>query len=278
MKKIILFAFSVLILMSSCKKHDLKFEMKPVDENAAEVQIHYMEPVTAAAANYIDSVYINDVLVSSANGSGSLATYNGVPCGAVGRFFVAKVGTNNIKFMRKGAVVYNQDVTLAAGKQNVIVHNLNQAPIVIDNEFPYWNRTAPATGANWNSDSVCKIMFINLLYETPTTPYPGTLQYQGVRQGENGVYFNVGGPVAFGQTTGRVEVILHKSVFNSSGYQRIDYRILNENGEIMQKWNGSKMVNYTDYWNGYIGRVYMHFFRGVRTANPQCNVSQWTSL
>ena len=264
--------------MSSCSKHKLLFKMTPVEENAAEVQIHYMEPITNAAANYIDSVYINDKLVSSANGSGSLATYNGVPGGAVGRFFVANVGTNNIKFMRKGAVVYNQDVTLTAGKQNVIVHNLNQAPIVIDNEFPYWNRTAPATGANWNTDSVCKIMFINLLYENATTPYPGTLQYQGVRQGEDGVYFNVGAPVAFGQTTGRVEVILHKSVFNSSGYQRIDYRIINENGEILKVWSGSKMVNYSDYWNGYIGRCYMHFFSGVRTANPAPAVRQWTSL
>lgn len=277
--------------MSSCTKHKLIFDMTPVETNSAEIQIHYMEPVTDAAANYVDSVYINDVLVSSANGSGSLATYNGVPGGAVGRFFVANVGSNNIKFMRKGAVIYNQDVTLTAGKQNVIVHNLNQAPIVIDNEFPYWNRTAPATGAGWNTDSVIKVMFINLLYENATTPYPGTIQYQYQRVGnildkitgavigtEPDTWFNMGSPVAFGESTGRVEIVVHKQTFNSSGNQRLNYRILDENGNVLKVWNGSKLVNYSDYWNGYIGRVYMHFFSGVRTANPKPSVRQWTSL
>ncbi len=277
MKKILLSIVAVAVALVSCSKHEIMYDMTPVSDDDAEFQLHYMEPVVASATNYMDSVFINGTLYSSIDGSGSLATYNGVPGGGVGRFFRAPAGSMNIKLWRKGAIVYDKDVTVTKGKQNVIIYDLNQTPVVIDNQFPYWSKTAPATVANWGTDSVCKVMFLNFLYESPGVPYPGKLQYQGIRQGED-EWFNVGEPVGFGEATDRVEIILHKTVYNSSGYQRIDYRILDEDGNELQKWNGSRMVKYSDYWTGYIGRVYMHFFRGYRTTSPVCNVSQWTSL
>ena len=279
MKKILfsILAIAAVFALTFCTKHKIEFDAEPYSGNEAEFQLHYFEPINNVAANNIDSTYINGQLYANVTGSGTLYPYNGLPGGGTGRFYRVAAGQVNIKLMRKGAVVYDKNCTLTVGKQNVIIHDLNKEPIVLDNKYPYWDYSAPAHVAQWGTDSVCKVMFVNLLYETTGVPYPGKLQYQGKRQGET-EYFNVGEPVGFGEATDRVEIIIHKSVFNSSGYQRIDYRILDENGNVLQKWNGSKMVNYTDYWNGYIGRVYTHFFRGMRTKTPACDVSQWTNL
>ena len=279
MKKILvsLFAITAILALASCEKHKNVPPMDPMPADWAEFQLHYFEPSASSATYNIDSVFVNDVLYTSKDAGGSLAYYNGVPGGATGRFFGVKAGSVNFKLMRGGDVVYDQNVTLVVGKQNVIIHDLNQALIVIDNQFPYWNKTAPASNPNWNTDSVGKVMFINLLYETAGVPYRGKLQYQWKRRSGT-EWANLGEPVAFGEATERTPVVIHKTVFNSSGYENVDYRILTESGDELQKWNGSKYVTYSDYWTCYIGRVYMHFFRGYRAQTPACNVSQWTSL
>lgn len=268
----------VLLIVISCSKHELIFNTEKLDNTYAEFQLHYFEPINNVASNYIDSVYVNNTLYSSVNGSGQLLPYNGVPGGATGRFFAVKSGKVNFKFYRKGVVVYDQDATLNAGKQNVFVHDLKAEPIVIDNQFPYKNSITGATVETWNTDSIASVMFVNLLYEKSATPYKGKLQYQyqDVRTKE---WINLGEPVAFGEATKRVNVKIVKTVFNSSGYCRINYRILDETGQLLKVWNSSgRLVDYGDYWNAYIGRVYMHIFRGNRIARPNSAVSQWTSL
>lgn len=304
MKKILfsILAIAAVFALTFCTKHKIEFDAEKYTGNEAEIQLHYMEPIANLAANNIDSTYINGQLYANVKGSGTLYCFNGLPGGATGRFYRVPAGDVNIKLMRKGVVVYDRNCTLTTGKQNVIIHNLKEDPIVLDNKHPYWDYSAPAHVDNWGTDSVCKVMFINLVYESVTynqdgtiesaTPYRGKIQYQGKRNGES-EYFNVGEPVAFGEATDRVEIIVHKSVFNSSGYQRIDYRMLTESGDVFQKWNGSKYVNYSDYWNGYIGRVYMHFMTGNRTQPIKSAswtepgtppsvavnvVNQWTSL
>ncbi|MCL1973640.1 MAG: hypothetical protein FWG54_02350, partial [Bacteroidetes bacterium] len=82
MKKITyLFALMSLMLFVSCTKHEILFETVPVGDKA-EFQLHYFEPITGVAANYIDSVFVNGTLYSSVLGSGQLIPYNGVPGGA----------------------------------------------------------------------------------------------------------------------------------------------------------------------------------------------------
>ena len=289
---------ALLLAVASCDKHEILFNTEPAPE--AEFQLHYFEPVIDQASNYIDSVFVNDVLYSSVDGAGQLVPYNGVPGGATGRFFAIKPGETNFKFYREGVVVYNQTVTLNAGKQNVFVHDLNQAPIVVDNQYPYWDpSTTTANAETFGTDSIAKVMFCNFMYENDASgnlvPYPGKLQYQWMdprSTSSDPVWHNVGEPVAFGEVTERTVIKVVKSVFNSSGYCRIDYRILDENGNILTRINSSgNEVNYSDWWNAYIGRSYMHIFGGIRNpkfepndegklvaVEPTVAVRVWTSL
>ena len=266
-----------LALFVSCEKHEILYDAEAVG-NKAQFELHYFAPVVAAAANNIDSVYVNNTLFTSVLGSGSLGTYNGVPT-AAGRFFSVDAGTVNFKLYRGGAIVYDRDVTLKTGKQNVFVYNLNELPVVLDNRFPYTDLSKPSsTAATWETDSIETVAFYNFLYEDANTPYPGKLQYQyqDVRTLE---WKNVGQPVAFGEGTERTPIRIVKTINNSSGYCRIDYRLLDENGDVLRLVNSSGgTVNYTDYWTGYIGRSYMHIFAGIRTAAPVASVRQWTSL
>ncbi len=294
-------------MVVSCDKHEIMYDTDPITPNDAEFQLHYFEPITDASANYIDSVFVNGKLYSSINGSGQLATYNGVPGGGIGRFFAVDAGNVHFEFYRGGIYlkskvekdnkgnfkdsldkdgnkillepikVYDQTVNLTPGKQNVIVHNLNAAPVVISNQYPYWNNTVSnATAATFDTDSCAKVMFINLLYEAPGQPYQGKIQYKYSTTGSGAPdeeWHNLGAPVGFGEATERVKITVRKTVHNSSGYQRVDYRMYDEAGKRLVV-GGS---NYSDYWTAYIGRCYMHFFGGLRVGSPKASVKQWTS-
>ena len=87
---------------------------------------------------------------------------------------------------------------------------------------------------------------------------------------------------SFGEATARTTIFIHWKVQGSidNKYQRVNYRILTEDGNVLRYINSSgKEVDYSDYWNAYQGRVYMHFYRGIRTQkSPYAWVSQWTSL
>lgn len=270
-------SLALLAMVASCDKHEILYNTE--EAKAAEFQLHYFEPITNTSTNYIDSVYVNDKLLSGIDGGGNLATYNGIPGGSTGRFFCVEPGDVNFKFYRKGEVVYNQNITLTAGKQNVIVHDLNKPGVVLDNGYPYQHVSGVANAATWDTDSLATIMFVNMIYETPGQPYEGKLQYQwqNFRTKE---WENLGEPVGFGEATERCPVLVIKEVFNSSGYRRIDYRILDEDGNIFQHFNSSgKFTNYSDWWNGYIGRSYMHILSGIRQDKTnRVAVKVWTSL
>ncbi|MBP5390676.1 MAG: hypothetical protein J6Y40_01170 [Bacteroidales bacterium] len=288
MKKIrfSIIALAALLVLGSCTKHKLWFPMDEMPKDGAEFQLHYFEPINNVAANNIDSVYINGTLYSSKDGGGSLLPYNGVPCMDVGKFFYAPAGSVNIRLMRGGETIYDRNTTLEAKKQNVFIHDLNEDPIVVDNRYPYWNdRGVASTAATFGDDSVCKVMFVNLLYESPGVPYSGKLQYQYKRNdaGDDEPWNNIGDPVGFGEGTERTLVLIHYEGGPTSNYyksQRENYRILDENGDILQVLNsaGTKMIDYSDWWTARVGKVYMHIFRGYRTAKPVCGVTQWTSL
>ncbi len=273
--------FLVMLSIFSCEKHKLLYDTTTIDENTAEFQLHYFEPITSSSAYYIDSVLVNDILCCSEAGSNQLTPYNGSPGGTVGRFFTATAGSVNFKMYRGGELIYNRDVTLEAKKQNVFFYDFDEAPAVVDNGYPYWDkdRNTDVSAEDWDTDSICKVKFINMLYEEEGVPYQGKIQYQYRDDYDTSLWVNIGDPVAFGETTVPSEVPVRKWYTNSSGYSYLYYRILDENGDVLQTMKSSGTISdYSLYRYCYIGRVYMHIFAGIRTSTPIPAMYYWTSL
>ncbi len=264
-------------MVVSCEKHEITY---PVEEApAAEFQLHYFEPIKNEAKHYIDSVFLNNKLIANADGGAQLLPNGGLP--STSKFYSAQPGMNNLKLYRKGEKVAEFDINLNKGKQNVIVHSLVDDPIIVDNGYPYPHKTTGDNTSLWGTDSLASIMFVNVLYEDGVKPYEGKLQYQW-QHFRTKEWMNIGEPVAFGEATARTEVLVVKETLVSQGARRIDYRILDENGEeLMVGSTTGKLSKYSDWWTATIGRSYIHFFRGNRLGGsygPVCGVTTWASL
>lgn len=273
MKKIYYIASCLILLLlslASCGDKEVEYDTTDLESNAAEYQLHYVAPVTSSAANYINQVLLDGTLVS--NSYAPLKPSNFIPSGGTSRFYKTTPGTKTLQMYTGSTTlteVYNQQMTLTSGKQNVIVYDLTKAPAVFDNEYPY---TANLTA---NTDSTAWVKFFNFMYENTTTPTTLKLQYKCYCMNPSTNKYTdtvaVGKPVAFGETTGWQPVKVLKSAYNSSGYCSVYYLIdiIDANGNAvgsLQITNSSnKVVNYSDYWTTYIGRRYMHILKGIRT-------------
>ena len=277
----------VAVTMGSCDKKEVSYMAEPVDESAmAYVQVGYYAPVTAGAANYMYFIDINGVEYGN-DGATFLATFNTVPSGGTNRYYAVPAGSMNLKLHKRESdgsggynypVVYDQNVNIEAGKRYCIyVHDLNKAPIPIE------MTPAPEFGKALDTDSLCRVQFVNLLYEADGTPFADKIQY-GVQDIDTKEYHPIGEPVAFGECTPWFYQLVRKSVYNSSGYQREEvclYRIDANTGEnlgVLQytKSNGTE-GDFTDYWNWYIGRAYRQIVAGNRTSKSiRCTLYQFT--
>ena len=265
----------IVAFAASCEENEIQYNATSVPDKA-QFQLHYFVPVAAGAANNIYRVDINGQLF--ANETAPLNTYNAVPSGGVGRFYAVDPGTVNIKLYQgleeAQVLVYDQNVDLVIGKQNVFIHDFDEAPIVIDNAFPYPSNVVADT------DSATWVRFYNFLYGTADTPTTLRLQYQYLDP-HTDEPVNLGDPVAFGEGTGWQQVKVIKDVFNSGGSTRIDYRIkvIDENGNdlgnLQVRNSAGNMVNYADFWTGTIGRKVHHIFGGMRAATPTASVRQF---
>ena len=159
----------VAVTMGSCDKKDVSYMAEPVDESSkAYIQVGYYEPITAGAANYMYFIDINGVEYGN-DGATFLATFNTVPSGGTNRYYAVDAGNVNLKLHKRVSdgnggytypVVYDQNVTVEAGKRYCLyVHDLNKAPIPIE------MTAAPEFGKALDTDSLCRVQFINLLYE-----------------------------------------------------------------------------------------------------------------
>lgn len=266
----------VLMVATACEEHEIEYNTTAID-GLAEFQIHYFVPLTATSSNYIYRVEINDELY--ANNTAPLTTYNVIPNGSVGRFYTTTPGQVNIKLYKSTneELVYDFTTTLTAGKQNVFIHDFDQEPIVFDNGYPY------VANITDDTDSITYIKFYNFLYETQGVPSNLNLQYQYLDPNTKEP-INIGEPVRFGETTGWKPVKVLKTINNSSGYQRVYYKIkvINDAGnevDDLQLFNSSSnYVSYSDYWTGYIGRRAHHVMSGFRSAQPKASVRQFRAL
>ncbi len=243
----------------------------------AEFQITYVEPLAVNANNAIDSVFVNGVLVGGSTGAGQLAvngTYPYGPSTATGTFFTTTPGLTNIKFYRKGNEVYNTDVDLKVGKQEVFVYKLTERPIVLDNLYPYKYNPERATVQTFNTDSVARIRFYNFAFSgNANTPYPGKIQYQWChdksvgatgRGGADGNWHNIGEPVGFGEATTYEIIQVWKETFNSQGQEQLWFRGIDEAGNV---------VIANDYWTTLIGVSIKHIYRGVKGGSPSAGIT-----
>lgn len=267
-------------LMVSCEKNEIVYDAEPIS-NMAEFQLHYMNPVTAVAANNITRVEVNGQLY--ANLKAPLLTYNAIPSGAVGRFYAANPGNVNLKLFLTGKVnidslIYDKNVDLSAGKKNIFVHDFTKAPVVFENGFPYTPNVTIAT------DSAAWVKFYNFLYETTGTPYAKKIQYQYVDSRTNQPV-NIGKPVGFGESTGWELVTVVKTDLVSSGSRTITFKMkeVEANGTVvgdLQIMNtAGAYAAYTATATLFIGRRYHHTMAGFRAIkSPNSSVRVFTAL
>jgi len=275
----------VAVTMGSCDKKDVSYMAEPVDESQkAYIQVGYYAPVTAGAANYMYFIDINGVEYGN-NGSTFLATFNTVPSGGTNRYYAVDAGNINLKLHKRESdgnggytypVVYDQNVNVEAGKRYVLyVHDLNKAPIPIE------MKPAPDFSKALDTDSLCRVQFINLLYEADGTPYTGKVQY-GVQNLDTKEYEPVGEPVAFGECTSWWYTKIRKTVYNSSGSQRREVCLfaVDNSGKVTGKLpytlSNGNTGEFTDYWTWYIGRAYRQIAAGnCASKSIRCTLYQF---
>ncbi len=259
------------MFLTSCDKHGLDLadgNEQPMDENMAELRIHYAEPIKTGAASRFDSLYINNKLY--ANSTNAFGATNVMPNS--NKFYQAPIGTVNMKCWRKSTdPVYDFDFTASKGKQEVFIYDLEQAPIVLNTSFPYYSTAASGTAATWGADSTAYVEFYNFLYEVyedgNKVPYEGTLQlqYQDLRDAEK--WHNIGEPVAFGQASGRAEVRIIKSDGVNNGTRTVKYRMVDADGNPLKYiTNKGVEAEYSLNYDTTNGRVYMFYSWGIRTS------------
>jgi hypothetical protein len=270
------------VLTVSCEKNEITYNSTPL-ANTAQFQLHYMNPVTSVAGNYIYRIEVNDSLVT--NRKAPLIPYNGAPGGAVGRFFTAEPGTVNIKMYQGPAdtllvMVYNQDVTLTADKQNVVVHDFALPPVAFDNGYPYPRNVTGVT------DSIAWVKFYNFLYETAGVTSTKRIQYQYV-DSRTGLRVNIGQPLYFGEGTGwqPITVVKLPTEIIAAGSRLITFRMVEvdangaELGDLQIRGTTGTYAAYTATATLFIGRRYHHMMAGFRAvASPNSSVKVFTAL
>lgn len=278
MKNIQYLIIAVFVLfLAGCEKHEIEFNASDDVKGKAQFQIFYAEPITNNTTNRIDSVYVNGKLYNSIDMPQKLTVNAVIPY--PNGYYTVPAGMVNIKFYRGNSgtaenpvsvLVYETNVNLTERKQMILVYDLKEDPIILDDEYPYDKYTSGATNATFNTDSVVTYRFINMFFESPGVPYSGKLQYQYSNNSGSsytaGDWHNLGEPIGFGEQTARCPAIVHKTVFNSSGYQTLRFRCVDPDGNTVSRT--------TDYWTAYIGRINTHVLRGCRTGSPSAGYTQ----
>jgi hypothetical protein len=214
---------ATLFLALSCEKHTIEFDSQPAT-GLALVQFHNEIPVPSGTAYNFLKVELNGVDVTNGN-KVTLSSWNSIPT-LLGRYFHTTPGTATLKLYQGTAMnlVYEQSISLQAGKQGLILYDYNQPPLVVtepDNFVP--DRPSADT------DTIEYVRFFNLMREAPGVGSDLKLQYQyqytlhplytledeqkglipaGKKVGETtgdatkSDWLDLGQPVAFGENTG----------------------------------------------------------------------------
>ncbi len=266
------------LMFTSCSDKDVDSDApwEVVTNNQAQVQIMYMAPVVSSVANYIykiemaGSTFVN-------NGAAMITPYNGAPGGSTGLYYTIPAGTSNLKlYGANETLVFDQNFTVEGGKKyQVFVCEQSQPPVVI--EVP----TIP-TQVTSNTAEYFAVRFYNFMWETAGVRIDRKVQLR-IQDDETKEYVAVGDPIGFGEATEWLMPALHKTVYNSSGYQRINLDVLIDDGTgnyvplTYLNSRGNQQSQFTDYWTEYIGRGYCWILYGTRNeTTASIAIRQWT--
>ncbi len=280
MKSIKYLALAVLsaLMLASCsdKEVDSDAPWDVVTNNQAQVQIMYMAPVVSSVANYIYKIEMAGSTFVNKNAA-VLTPYNGAPGGTTGLFYTVPAGSNNLKlYGANETLIYDKNFTVEGGKKyQVYVCEQDKEPVVV--EVP----TIP-TQVTSNTAEYFAVRFYNFMWESTGVRSDRKVQLR-IQNDETKEYVAVGDPVGFGEATEWLMPALHKTVYNSSGSQRINLDLLIDDGrgnyEPLAYINsrGREQSQFTDYWTEYIGRGYCWILYGIRTeTTAPIAIRQWT--
>lgn len=275
--KYLMLAVASVFMLTSCgeKNVDDDAPWVTVNNNQAQVQILLEAPVVNNTSNYVYKIemagktYVN-------NGAAILQPYNGTPGGSTGLYYTIPAGKNHLKLYNKTEVVFDQEFNVEGGKKyQVVVAELDKAPCVIEcPAIPNFTTT--------NTAEYSCVRFYNFMWETAGVRPDYKLQLR-LQNDETKEYENIGKPIAFGEASEWIVIPVHKTIFNSSGYQTKYCDVVKVNADGSEEplsylnSSGKEQAKWTDYWTQYIGRGYCWIIRGVRneTIAPVA-MSQWT--
>ena len=180
---------------------------------------------------------------------------------------------------------YTGATTLEAGKRyHVFIYDMEKDPIAVEMDpIPAigevkqdFDGTEDIIGEGFNSK------FYNFLYESVGVPYPHKLQAYYKNRETNVYDIPAGEPFGFGEACKWTTIPMKKSVYNSSGYSRMDFNfhVIDANGNDLGVLTyGTNNREYTDYYTYYyVGRAYTTFAIGVRDGSGITMVTpRWTS-
>ncbi|MBQ5853475.1 MAG: hypothetical protein IIW53_05205 [Rikenellaceae bacterium] len=298
--KYIIIAFASMIALASCEKHDLGYDFEQVsDKENALITVRRLIPEATNTATRAYVLMIDDKPMWQGTGV-YLGQRDFVP--SQSRHYIIAPGVHNLKLYLQATdeqPYYDQNFEVKAGMQEVIITNLNAAPVVIDNtaEYPH-DVTELTSEAFW-------LRFVNLMYQDENYTIP-TYKLQYWYQDPTDLqWYPASDPVGFGEASPWTKI--HVDQFApqrsgesgtgssyawadnrvqhtvSSGSCTIYYKIkvIEEDGT--ESWftytrtGGEPTTDYKDYWTGYIGRHEFHFFRGCRiaTTSGTSNTAAW---
>lgn len=284
--KYLMLAVASVFMLASCSDKDVDVDApwETVNNNQAQVQILFEAPVVNNTSNYIYKIemagktYVN-------NGAAMITPYNGAPGGSTGLFYTIPAGKNHVTLWGKtqdpskaktDSIYFDQDFTVEGGKKyQVFVAETDKAPVLV--EVPVIPHQTTTNTAEYSC-----VRFYNFMWETAGVRPDFKLQLR-LQNDETKEYENIGKPIAFGEASEWLIIPVHKTIFNSSGYQTkyIDVvKVLADGTEEPLNYlnaSGNEQAKWTDYWTQYIGRGYCWIIRGVRNDKfAPVAMSQWT--
>ena len=299
--KYIIIAFASMVALASCEQHGLGYDCEPVsDTENALIVIRRLIPEATSNATRAYVVMIDDQPLWQGTVA-YLGQRDYVP--AQSRHYIIKPGTHNLKLYLtadSAEPYYNQDFTVKAGMQQVIITNLNAAPIVIDNTGEYPTDVTERTGEAFF------LRFVNLMYQDENYTIPDYKLQYWYQDPTDLEWYPASDPVGFGEASSWYRIHIDQMAPQRSGesgtgssrnwadnrvqhavtsgsctiYYRI--KVIGNDGSDMgwftyTRTGGEPTTDYKDYWTGYIGRHEFHFFRGCRiaTTSGSSNTAAW---